>query len=255
VSAATRISIVTVCLNSAHTLGDTLASVNAQTLPDIEHIVIDGGSADETQDLVRTQGKRVVRFVSERDRGIYDAMNKGLALASGDVVGFLNADDAFASTNAAATIAAAFEQDEAQACYGDVVYVGADDPSRVLRYWRSGPYRRGQCAGGWAPPHPTFYVRREALLRHGGFDDRLRVAADFEMALRLLDVLGLPVRYIPEVLVRMRAGGVSNGSLRGILRGHRDMAAALRAHGLPAGWGWSAQRLARRVPQLLARPR
>jgi glycosyltransferase involved in cell wall biosynthesis len=250
----TSLSIITVCLNSARTLGDTLASVNAQTHPDIEHIVIDGGSTDGTQDLARAQGRRVAQLVSEPDRGIYDAMNKGLALATGDVVGFLNADDAFASPAAAAAIARAFDR-ETLACYGDVVYVSAEDPTRVIRYWRSGPYRRGLCAQGWAPPHPTLYVRREAVLRHGGFDERLRVAADFEMALRLLDVAGLPVRYIPEVLVRMRAGGVSNGSLKGILRGHRDMAAALRAHGLPAGWGWSARRLARRIPQLLSRPR
>jgi glycosyltransferase involved in cell wall biosynthesis len=249
-----KLSVVTVCLNSARTIADTLASVSAQTHPQLEHIVIDGGSTDGTQALVEAQGQRVARLVSERDRGIYDAMNKGLALATGDVVGFLNADDAFASPDAAASIAAAFEDDEVQACYGDVVYVSASDPARVIRYWRSGPYQRGQCARGWAPPHPTLYVRREALLRHGGFDARLRVAADFEMALRLLDVLGLPVRYIPEVLVRMRAGGVSNGSLRGILRGHRDMAEALRRHGLPAGWGWSARRLARRIPELLTRP-
>lgn len=252
---ALHLSVVTVCLNSAATLGETLASVNVQTHPRIEHIVVDGGSTDGTQALVRAQARRVTTMLSERDRGIYDAMNKGLALTRGDVVGFLNADDAFASPESAAAIARAFGDPAVQACYGDVVYVAADDPSRVIRYWRAGPYRRGQCASGWAPPHPTLYIRREAFTQHGGFDDRLRVAADFELALRLLDVVGLPVRYIPEVLVRMRAGGVSNGSLRGILRGHQEMITVLRAHGLPAGWGWSARRLARRVPQILSRPR
>jgi glycosyltransferase involved in cell wall biosynthesis len=248
-----QLSIVTVCLNSARTLGDTLASVNAQTHPALEHIVIDGGSIDGTQELVRAHAHRVSHFVSETDRGIYDAMNKGLALARGDVVGFLNADDAFASPDTAAAIAAAFVPGT-DLCYGDVVYVRADDPARVIRHWRSGEYRRGLCAAGWAPPHPTLYAKREVLVRSGGFDDRLRVAADFDLALRLLDIEGLPVRYLPQVLVRMRAGGVSNGSLRGILQGHRDMAVALRAHGLPAGWGWSARRLARRIPQFLSRP-
>jgi glycosyltransferase involved in cell wall biosynthesis len=250
----TSLSIVTVCLNSARTLADTLASVNAQSHPQIEHLVIDGGSTDGTQALVRAQGQRVARLVSEPDRGIYDAMNKGLALASGDVVGFLNADDVFAGPQSAAMIAAAFAAD-VDACYGDVVYVSADDPARVIRYWRSGNYRRGWCAQGWAPPHPTLYVKREVFARLGGFDASLRVAADFELALRLLDVAGIRVGYIPEVLVRMRTGGASNGSLKGILRGHREMAAALRTHGLPAGWGWSARRLARRIPQLLTRPR
>jgi glycosyltransferase involved in cell wall biosynthesis len=250
----TTLSVVTVCLNSARTIGDTLDSVNAQSHPHIEHIVIDGGSTDGTQDLVCARGARVAQLVSERDHGIYDAMNKGLALATGDVVGFLNADDTFASPNAASTIAHAMTYGT-DACYGDVVYVSDADPSRVIRYWRSGPYRRGQCAKGWAPPHPTLYVRREVLARHGGFDQRLRVASDFELALRLFDVAGIAVRYIPEVLVRMRAGGASNGSLKGILRGHRDMAAALSTHGLPSGWGWSARRLVRRIPQLLSRPR
>ncbi len=252
-ASSAKLSIVTVCLNSAQTITDTMTSVKGQSYPDIEHIVIDGGSTDGTQSLVREHGERVSRFVSEPDSGIYDAMNKGLALASGDVVGFLNADDVFASPLAAARIAQEFATKDVDACYGDLVYVGSDDPSRVIRYWRGGVYRHGLCAQGWAPPHPTFYVRREVYARHGAFNSDLRVASDFELALRLLDVAGIPVRYIPEVLVRMRVGGASNGTLRGILRGHQDMAAALRAHGLPAGWGWSVRRLARRVPQFLSR--
>ena len=249
-----KLSIVTVCLNSARTIGDTLASVARQSHPSIEHIVIDGGSTDGTQAIVATHGARVARLVSEPDRGIYDAMNKGLSLATGDAVGFLNADDAFAHSDSAARLAAAFEPG-VEACYGDVVYVSADDPERVIRYWRSGPYRRWLCSTGWAPPHPTLYVRREVYARHGGFDADMRVAADFEFALRMLDVKEVTVRYIPEVLVRMRAGGVSNRSVRGILQGHRELAAALRRHGLPAGWRWSARRLVRRIPQLLTRPK
>lgn len=197
---------------------------------------------------------RVSHFLSEPDRGIYDAMNKGLAHATGDIVGFLNADDTFESPQVAVRIAQAFTPD-IDACYGDVIYVAANDPARPIRYWRAGSYQRGLCAQGWAPPHPTLYVRREMMARLGGFNDRMRVASDFDLALRLFDVAGARVHYIPEVLVRMRAGGVSNGSLRGILRGHLEMAAALRAQDLPAGWAWSARRLVRRIPQLLSRPR
>jgi glycosyltransferase involved in cell wall biosynthesis len=247
------LSIVTVCLNSAATIGDTLESVNRQTHPAIEHIVVDGGSTDGTQRIVETQGRRVARLVSERDRGIYDAMNKGLALATGDVIGFLNADDTFAGLDSAAHIAAAFRP-EVDVCYGDLLYVGARDPSKVIRYWRSQPYRIGLCAGGWAPPHPTLYVRREVLRKVGGFDADMRVAADFEMALRLLDVHRLAPVYLPEVLVHMRVGGVSNRSLKGVLRGHRELASALRRHGFPSGWTWSARRLLARVPQFFMRP-
>lgn len=247
------LTIITVCLNSAATIGDTLESVNRQTHPAIEHIVVDGGSIDGTQRIVETQGQRVTRLVSERDRGIYDAMNKGIALARGDVVGFLNADDTFAGPDSAAHIAAAFRLG-VDVCYGDLLYVGARDPSKVIRYWRSRPYRVGLCAGGWAPPHPTLYVRREVLKKVGGFDAEMRVAADFEMALRLLDVHRVASVYLPEVLVHMRVGGVSNRSLRGILRGHRELASALRRHGFPSGWTWSARRLLARVPQFLMRP-
>lgn len=247
------LSIVTVCLNSAATIGDTLESVNRQTHPAIEHIVVDGGSTDGTQRIVETQGRRVARLVSERDRGIYDAMNKGLTLATGEVVGFLNADDTFADPYSAARIAAAFRPG-VDVCYGDLLYVGVRDPSKVIRYWRSQPYRIGLCAGGWAPPHPTLYVRRRVLERLGGFDASMRVAGDFELALRLLDVNRLPVVYIPEVLVHMRVGGVSNRSLKGIVRGHRELACALKRHGYPSGWTWSARRLLTRIPQFLMRP-
>ena len=248
-----KLSIVTVCLNSARCIGDTLASVNAQTHAEIEHIVIDGGSTDGTQDLVQQQGQRVSRLVSEPDRGIYDAMNKGLALATGDIVGFLNADDVFASPEAAARIGQAFAPG-IDACYGDVVYVRQDQPGRVIRYWRAGPYRRGLCSTGWAPPHPTLYVRRSLVDRLGGLDASMRIAADYEFALRWLDVEGTPVRYIPEVLVRMRAGGASNRSIKAVMQGQRELARALRRHGYPAGWWWSARRLLGRVPQLLSRP-
>lgn len=246
------VSVVTVCLNSARTIADSLESVNAQTHPDVEQIVVDGGSTDGTQDVVRRVGRRVTHCLSEPDRGIYDAMNKGLALARGDVVGFLNADDSFADAQALARVAEAFERG-VDACYGDIVYVAPDDPRRLIRYWRSGPYRRGQCAHGWAPPHPSFYVRREVFEKHGGFDAAFKVAGDFEVALRLLDVAGIAVRYVPAVLVRMRTGGVSNRSVKGILQGHREMATALRRHGFPAGWGWSLKRVIGRAPQFLAR--
>lgn len=248
-----KLSVITVCLNSADTIGDTLASIADQTFEDIEHIVIDGGSTDGTQALVQAARHPVARFLSERDGGIYDAMNRGIEMATGDVVGFLNSDDTFASSNSVARLAAAFERG-VEACYGDVVYVSPEDTRRVIRYWRAGQYEQGLCASGWAPPHPTLYVRRDTLARVGGFDTRMRIAADFEFALRLLDVEQVPVRYVPEVLVRMRAGGVSNRNLRGIIRGHRELAQALRSHGFPAGWWWSVRRIARRIPQFIHRP-
>lgn len=246
----TKISIITVCYNSAATIRETLESVAAQSHADIEHIIVDGGSRDETLALVHAHRAFAGPLVSEPDRGIYDAMNKGLALASGEIVGFLNSDDVLANPGVLSRIAAAFEAPEVDACYGDLVYVAASNPARVVRYWRSRDYELGLCRRGWMPAHPTFYVRRQAYQRHGGFDDSLRIAADFEICLRLLEVHRLRVTYLPQVLVKMRTGGVSNSSLRNVIRSNREVSWALRKHGYPSGWLLILGKLASKLTQL-----
>lgn len=251
---ALKISLITVCYNSAATLRDTLESVAAQTHPDIEHLIIDGGSLDATLDLVRAHRRHPGLVVSEPDRGIYDAMNKGLALATGEVVGFLNSDDVLADPDVLARIAGAFESSPVEACYGDLVYVSARDTDRIVRYWQSRPYEPGLCRRGWMPAHPTFYVRRRVYERHGGFDESLRIAADFEICLRLLEVQRLPAAYLPTVLVRMRMGGASNASLRNILRANREVSRALRKHGYRGGWWPILNKLASKLVQLVQRP-
>ena len=250
----TKISIITVCYNSAATIRETLESVTAQSHADIEHIIVDGGSRDETLALVHAHRRHPGPLVSEPDRGIYDAMNKGLALASGEIVGFLNSDDVLADPGVLSRIAAAFEAPEVDACYGDLIYVAASNPARVVRYWRSRVYQPGLCRRGWMPAHPTFYVRRQAYQRHGGFDDSLRIAADFEICLRLLEVHRLRVTYLPEVLVKMRTGGVSNSSLRNVIRSNREVSWALRKHGYPAGWLLILGKLASKLTQLRWQP-
>jgi glycosyltransferase involved in cell wall biosynthesis len=246
----TKISLITVCYNSAATIRETLESVAVQSHADVEHIIVDGGSRDETLALVHAHRRHAGPLVSEPDRGIYDAMNKGLALASGDIVGFLNSDDVLADPGVLSRIAAAFEAPEVDACYGDLVYVAASNPARVVRYWRSRVYQPGLCRRGWMPAHPTFYVRRQAYQRHGGFDDSLRIAADFEICLRLLEVHRLRVTYLPEVLVKMRTGGVSNSSLRNVIHSNREVSWALRKHGYPAGLLLILGKLASKLAQL-----
>ena len=181
-----KITLITVSYNSAATIGDTLRSVAEQTHPDIEHIVIDGGSKDGTLDIVREQGQRVSLCVSEPDRGIYDGMNKGLRRASGEFVGFLNADDVLADPEAIARMASLLERSpQADALYADLVYVKADDLRAVVRHWHSGVFARASLRRGWMPPHPTFYLRRSRLADIGEFDIRLRIAADYDFMLRL----------------------------------------------------------------------
>ncbi len=226
-----QITVITAVKNRASTLGACLRSVQAQSWPDIEHIVVDGGSTDGTLGVLAASRAHLAKLICEADRGVYDALNKGIREASGDVVGFMHADDEFASEHSLERVARAFEDSAVDAVYGDLVYVRRDDTSRVVRYWRAGPYSRSQFTNGWMPPHPTFYVRRHVYRRFGGFDTRFRIAADYENMLRILWRGGVQAAYIPEVLVRMRAGGMSNRLLN-LLRKSSEDFAALRQNGI-----------------------
>lgn len=227
-----KISIVTVCLNAAATVRDAVESVAAQSYPEIEHIVIDGGSTDGTLDVLKSSNGRISRLVSEKDQGLYDAMNKGAGLSTGEVIGFLNADDVYASDRVISKVAECFNESSIGACYGDLEYVARSDTSQIQRRWTSGEFRPESFSQGWAPPHPAFFVRREHFASSGGFDLRLRVAADNDLMMRLLEVERIKCTYIPEVFVKMRSGGASNRSLRNILRGNLEIWRALSENGL-----------------------
>ena len=246
-----RISIITVAFNSAATIADTMRSVAGQTHDDIEHLVIDGASTDDTLAVVRAHGAHLAKLLSEPDQGIYDAMNKGLALATGDFVGFLNADDMLASPDVVTSIARAAGIHGTDAVCGDLVYVLKDRPDKVLRYWRCGPFAPSQLRFGWMPPHPTLYVRRALIGELGGFDTRLRIAADYEFMLRYLGRAGTQVRYVPEVLVKMRTGGASNRSLGAMLRKSREDLLALRRNQV-GGLVTLLCKNARKLPQFFA---
>jgi len=249
-----KISVITVCFNSAETIADTLDSVTAQLHPDLEYIVIDGGSTDGTQDIVRARGARVSHFVSERDRGIYDAMNKGAALATGDYVGFLNADDVLEGPDVLACIARQ-AQTRPVAIYGDLVYVRQRRLHEVVRYWRSGRFTRMGLSFGWMPPHPTFYVRRDLLPASGAFDLKLRIAADYDFMMRCLSQSGAQPAYLPKVLVRMRLGGASNASLKALYRKSSEDLTVIRRYRLGGLWTLFCKNI-RKTPQFfVAAPR
>ena len=221
------ISVITAVYNGAATIGDMLQSLDAQTWPGVQHVVIDGGSTDGTADIVRGRPRPGRVVLSERDRGIYDALNKGLRVCSGDVVGILHADDVYAHAQVLELVAAAFADPQTDAVYGDLEYVSSTS-GRVVRRWRAGPYSPRRLGRGWMPPHPTLFVRRSVYERLGGFDTRYRIAADYDLILRFLGQGRLQPAYIPEVLVRMRLGGVSNRSLGNILRKSAEDYRALR---------------------------
>ena len=248
-----KISVITVTYNSAATIVDSLRSVAAQTHPDVEHIIIDGGSKDATLALVAEHGHCVARVVSEPDDGIYDAMNKGFRLASGELVGCLNSDDEFMSPDVLADIARAATESGADAVYGDIIYVNPTRANPLVRYWRAGDYALRKVRVGWMPPHPSLYVRRSIVERIGAFDPALRIAGDYEFMLKLFSQPNLHMAYVPKVLVSMRVGGASQRSFGAILKKSREDLLALRRHRMGGIVALTCKNL-RKVPMFFARP-
>ena len=248
------ISVITVARNAVATIEETIRSVAEQSHPHIEHIVIDGGSIDGTQEVILKHQSKLAAFRSEPDNGMYDAMNKGLRLARGDIIGFLNADDVYADSRVLEMIARTMEGERVDACYGDLVYVDKSNPDKVVRYWRSQPYREGLFEKGWMPAHPTFYVRRWVYDKFGGYDPAYRYQSDFELTMRFLAVHKIKSAYIPKVLIRMRSGGVSRG-LWHILEGNIESYRACRKHALNVTPLFIAKKILSRVPQFFHRDR
>lgn len=216
-----KISIITATYNSAETVRDTLISVASQQDVSVEHIIVDGLSRDNTLDIV-SAFPHVARVISEKDKGIYDAMNKGIEVASGDVVGILNSDDFYDNPTVLAKVMKLFEDSSVDVVYGDLQYVKKNDVYVVTRHWRSGQYKQKYFYYGWMPPHPTFFVRRRIYDEVGIFNTDLRSAADYEMMLRILVRHNAKAGYIPQVLVKMRTGGMSNSTLKNRLRANRE---------------------------------
>lgn len=215
------VSIITVSFNAASTIRDTIESVLTQNDIALEYIVVDGGSTDGTIEMVHSYEERISHFVSEPDQGIYDAMNKGIALASGDIIGILNADDIYADTHVLNNVAAAFT-DGIEGVYANLVYVDAADTRKVTRTWVSGAYSDGAFKRGWMPPHPTFFVRRSVYERFGRYSMTLHSAADYEFMLRVIHKHKIQLAYLNRVIIKMRAGGKSNASLRNRLNANRE---------------------------------
>ncbi|HEV3413655.1 MAG TPA: glycosyltransferase family 2 protein [Puia sp.] len=226
-----KISVITATYNSAATVTDTLTSVCRQDYPDIEHIIVDGRSSDGTLEIV-ANFPHVAKIISEKDKGIYDAMNKGIGMATGDVVGILNSDDIYIDPSVLSAVAKAFADPSVMTVYADLQYVHPHDLDKVKRTWITGPFRKNSFYFGWMPPHPTFFVRKEVYERIGLFNTELRSAADYELMLRILLRFGETTYYIPRVIVKMRAGGMSNSSLRNRLRANREDRLAWKLNGL-----------------------
>lgn len=232
-----KISIITISYNSAATIEDTIKSVLGQTHQDIEYIIVDGASKDATLNIIKKYQTKIAKVVSESDKGIYDAMNKGISMATGEVVGILNSDDFYSNNEVLAKVAAAFSSPDITACYGDIIYIDRTNKEKIVRYWRAGVYRKYKLFSGWAPPHPAFFVRRSVYQQYGVFNCIFKIAADYELMLRFIKKAHLVMRYIPEQLVCMREGGYSAASISRRIAGWRELYQAWRVNKLvPPPW-------------------
>lgn len=246
-----KISVITAVYNRADTIGDAIDSVLAQRDVDVEYIVVDGNSTDDTPVVVTRYGSQITRSIREPDAGIYDALNKGIAAATGDVIGFLHADDWFADNGALRRVADGFADDGIEGVYGDLDYVDARLPGRVRRRWVSGDYAVSRFRRGWMPPHPTVYLRRRCYERFGSFNDQMATAADYELLVRMMVKQNIPMRYLPGVMVKMRTGGASNTSLRNRISANADDRRAWISNGLRPPWGLRLTKPLRKLPQFL----
>jgi len=227
-----KISIITITYNSEKTIKDTIESILNQTYKNVEYIIVDGKSNDMTIEIVKSYKNKISKFISEKDNGIYDAMNKGLELATGDIIGILNSDDVYFDKYVIEGVVKRFKEKFVDSVYGDLYYVEENDVNKVVRYWKSSHFIEGSFAKGWHPPHPTFFVKREVYEKYGFFDLEMKVSADFELMLRFLEKYDISTTYLPKVLVRMRTGGESNKSIKNIIAGNKSILRAFDKNGI-----------------------
>ncbi|MGN6196265.1 MAG: glycosyltransferase family 2 protein [Ginsengibacter sp.] len=244
-----KVSIITVTMNSEKYLADCINSVRRQNHKDIEHIIIDGKSTDRTIAIILQNLNHISYWISETDRGMYDAINKGLQMATGDIVGILNSDDMFASADSVKSIVDCFETTDTDSVYGDLVYVDAANTQKVTRYWKGVSYKRSRFRYGWMPAHPTFYVRRELIRQYGLYENHYYTAADYEFMARYLFLHKVSSQYIDAMLVKMRNGGISNENLKSRLRANRRDFLAMRKNQIPFSFFVSILKPLIKLPQ------
>lgn len=248
-----KVSIITVVYNGEATIRDCIESVLNQTYPDLEYIIVDGSSSDNTIEIVRSYGSKIAKFISEKDRGIYDAMNKGIALATGQLIGILNADDFYAHSKVIAQVVNTLNT--ADAVYGDLVYVDSKNTSKIKRYWKSGTYHQKKFLYGWMPPHPTFFLKKTSYEQFGGYRLDLGTAADYELMLRMLYVHRLNINYLSDIITIMRSGGASNKAVENRVKANQSDRLAWKINQVRPYWFTLWLKPVRKVLQFFNRPK
>ena len=250
-----KVSIITVAYNSRSTIEDTILSVLNQDYGNIEHIIVDGQSNDGTTAIIKQHLNKIAVYLSEPDNGIYDAMNKGLELATGDIIATLNSDDVYASQTIVGQMVDFMQRNVLEAAYGNLVYINHKNTNKnkVTRFWKAGEYKKGAFCHGWVMPHPTFFCRKQVFEKYGYFNSSFQIAADFELMLRFIEKHQIKIGYLPKVIVNMRAGGKAN-ILQGIIRGNWEIIKSFRLNGLRLSPGFFILKPINKFSQLFTRP-
>jgi len=244
-----KITIITATYNSSQTIAECIDSVNQQTHQDIEQIIIDGYSIDKTLEIIKSLPNRVIKVISERDKGIYDAMNKGIKLSTGKVIGILNSDDLYIDSKVIEKIASIFETTSADCVHADLYYVNKDDTSQIVRHWQTCDYVPGAFKKGWHPAHPTFFVRKEIYEKYGLFNLDFSLAADFELMLRFFERYHVTSIYLPEPIVRMRLGGATSKNITNIILQNIECYKAFKVNGIKVSLLYPLYRLLPKLKQ------
>ncbi len=231
-----KISIITAVCNNHTEIKNAIGSVLSQTYPGIEYIIVDGASTDGTKGIIESYGNKVSKYIYEKDNGIYDALNKGISIATGDVIGILHSDDIFENKDVISQVAQTFEKYDADGVYGDLIYVSKDSPEKIIRFWKSAPFKISMIEKGWMPPHTTLFLKRNLFEKFGNYNTRFKIAADYDFMLRILNKPELKFIYLPQVITRMRVGGASNRNLKNILQKSREDLLALRVNKIGSLW-------------------
>jgi glycosyltransferase len=248
-----KVSIITATYDSSQTISNCIISINNQRYLNIEHLIIDGASTDDTVKIIRNQPNRVFLMVSEPDKVVYEALNKGLKYATGDIIGVLHSDDMFGSEKTISNIVETFKRTKADVIYGDLAFVQRDNTTKMLRYWKSGPFSKMKLNRGWMPPHPTVFMRREVYEKYGCFDVSFSISSDYDLLLRVFQDSALKFEYMPELITKMRIGGISTGTFKNTFKKSKEDYLVLKKNKILFPLLVVVLKILFKIPQLLKR--
>ncbi|MHB1657597.1 MAG: glycosyltransferase family 2 protein [Burkholderiales bacterium] len=245
-----KVSVITSVYNNANYIKTAIESVLSQTYKNIEYIIIDGGSTDGTIDIINGYKDKVNKFISERDKGIYDGLNKGIAMATGDAIGFLHSDDIYIDCDVIKRVVEAFQTNRCDSVYGDIVYIDRVNQDKIIRYWKSGKFSYNKLKRGWVPPHTALFVKRDVYSKYGLFDLDYKISADYDFMLRIFGKYRISSCYIHEILCKMRAGGASNNSIKNLILKSKEDLRALKENNI-GGLNTLISKKVLKIPQFL----